>query len=85
MLLSPHPYTRAVNETELKKMIRDYAALVFKNKKFDYLVTGHVHVQDEFKFENSGNEFQSVNLGSWFQQAKALHLTEQGHDWKNLT
>jgi len=44
---------------------------------FDLLVNGHVHVQDDFKFHLREKPRRAVNLGSWFEGAKAFILSDQ--------
>lgn len=70
---------RESREKELRQMIRDYAESCATQAKFDYLMTGHMHIRDEYKTSKGGI---SVNLGSWFEpEPMALLLTEQGHEW----
>jgi UDP-2,3-diacylglucosamine pyrophosphatase LpxH len=65
-------------------MIRSYAQRKFAEENFDILVTGHMHIKDEFPFEIEGRKSVSINLGSWFEQPQALLLEEKGYSWKTL-
>jgi UDP-2,3-diacylglucosamine hydrolase len=69
---------------KLREMIRAYAQAKVKETAFDYIVTGHMHVRDEFEFEVGGQKRVSINLGSWFERPRALLITGQGHSWKDL-
>ncbi len=55
---------RLNNEEKIRSMIRNFASTAFKEKPFDVIITGHVHLKDDFKSE----QFRSVNLGSWFNE-----------------
>lgn len=68
----------------IRQKIRDYAQLKALETNFDYIITGHMHVQDEFQFEMDQKTKQSINLGSWYGTPQALCLTEEGHSWKEL-
>lgn len=49
-------------------MIREYANKTHVTKKFDYIITGHMHVFDDFIFESENqSKVRSINLGSWFE------------------
>lgn len=73
---------RESREAQLRQMIRDYAEVTNKAAKFDYLITGHMHIRDEYKTSLGG---MSVNLGSWFEEEPvALLLTEKGHTWEKI-
>lgn len=65
---------------DLRKMIRDYAEKSYHERKFDYIITGHMHVKDEYDFHGA----KSINLGSWFDQPEAFWLTDADCGWKKL-
>lgn len=65
------------NAEQIKAMIRDHARRMYVEKKFDLIVTGHMHVFDDFTFEVDGKEVRSVNLGTWLESPRAL-LLENG-------
>lgn len=72
---------RRDSESELRQMIRDFAVKVYDSAPFDLIVTGHMHIRDDFTFLRNGREVRSVNLGSWFDETKVFHLTDQGSEW----
>ncbi len=75
---------RRDSEEFLRQMIRKFAETRSQQSPFDYIITGHMHVRDEYTFESEGRKKISINLGSWFDEPCALMLSEQGHFWKKL-
>ncbi|MES2962555.1 MAG: UDP-2,3-diacylglucosamine diphosphatase [Bdellovibrionota bacterium] len=65
-------------EDRIRTLIRTHAEKVAREENFDMIVTGHVHVRDDHEFEIGTKKIRSVNLGSWFDEAKALVLDETG-------
>lgn len=66
---------REEQESGLREMIRNHAVLVYPEKPFDVVISGHMHVRDDFKFKIGGRDVRSLNLGSWFENPTALHVT----------
>lgn len=77
-------YKPPSNKDHLKEMIRHYAEKAYLKEKFDLIITGHMHVQDDFQFSVHGKPVRSINLGSWFDEPQALLLDEQGPSWVAL-
>ncbi|MGZ5279743.1 MAG: UDP-2,3-diacylglucosamine diphosphatase [Pseudobdellovibrionaceae bacterium] len=75
---------RRDSEDDLRQKIRRFAASKAQETAFDYIITGHMHVRDEYEFEVKGEKRISINLGSWFEKPRALCLTERGYEWKEL-
>lgn len=65
---------RQRDQEGLRKMIRKHAKIAYQETPFDLIVTGHMHVQDDFEFEIDGHKTRSINLGSWFDGPKALKV-----------
>ncbi|MEZ0393378.1 MAG: UDP-2,3-diacylglucosamine diphosphatase [Pseudobdellovibrionaceae bacterium] len=76
--------TRRDSEEVMRERIRTYAQSKARESEFDYIITGHMHVRDEFEFDLNSKKKISINLGSWFETPKALRLTEAGHSWVQL-
>ena len=53
--------------------------------KISELKTIIAGIPDEFEFEVNSQKRTSINLGSWFEPAKALCLTDKGTLWKELS
>lgn len=75
---------RRDNEQELRSMIRVHGERSYKEKPFDYIISGHMHVRDEYKFEVGNKTVTSINLGSWFEEPAALLIDDRGFQWKKL-
>ena len=72
---------RRDSEEQLRQMIRDYAVSTYEKKPFDLIVTGHMHIRDDWSFEKNGKKIRSINLGWWAEEAQVFHLTDQGGEW----
>jgi UDP-2,3-diacylglucosamine hydrolase len=68
------------SQEAMVKMIRTYAQKCYRQKPFDFIISGHMHIKDEFDFNNSC----SINLGSWFEQPTAFWLSDNSSGWENL-
>ncbi len=73
---------RQVNEDFLRTAMRTYAYQSFSERAYDYFIAGHIHIQDEYHFSASSTSAISINLGCWFDGAKAFWLDSQGHGWE---
>jgi UDP-2,3-diacylglucosamine hydrolase len=69
------------NEPRLIEMIRAHAHRVFEEKPFDLIVSGHMHVIDDYEFQIGTQKIRSINLGSWFKNVKALRLQGPHLEW----
>lgn len=69
---------RSSDQDSLRQMIRTYAEARAEDMSFDLIVTGHMHIRDDYTFENQGKRVRSINLGSWFEEPAALCLNEKG-------
>lgn len=63
---------------EIRQMIRAHAESMRAQSKFDVIISGHVHVTDDFTFKMNDREVRSINLGSWFEPPKALVIDAGG-------
>jgi UDP-2,3-diacylglucosamine hydrolase len=75
---------RTRNESKLVEMIRAHAVRAYAEKPFDLIVSGHMHVIDDFEFPVGGGTSRSINLGSWYNDVKVLHLTGRQLEWVPL-
>src|SRR5690606_12366885 len=51
---------REEKEKELIEMIRHHGEKSYKEETFDYIITGHMHVRDEFKLQQKNHTAYSV-------------------------
>ena len=58
----------------IRKMIRVYAESKAKAGDFDLIVTGHMHVFDDYLFEMNGRQVRSINLGTWLEKPRVLKI-----------
>ena len=77
-------HQKKMEEESVKEFMHNYAEQAVKERFFDYLISGHTHVRDEYVFSHDGEEVISINLGSWFEEQKVLCLTNEGHQFINL-
>ena len=75
---------RRDSEEQLRQMIREYATLQFQKEPYDFFITGHMHIKDDFEVQKDGKKGRSINLGSWFEAPQALCLTEKDYRWIDL-
>jgi UDP-2,3-diacylglucosamine hydrolase len=77
---------RSVNEEKLAGMIRHHAHRVYEERPFDVLISGHMHVVDDYEFQVGVRKARSINLGSWYgKEVKVLKLTGQNFEWVTIT
>ena len=69
---------------EIRTLIRQHAEAQSHLTDFDLIVTGHVHVSDDFSFDVGGRKVRSVNLGSWFEPPRALVLDSRGARFEDI-
>jgi UDP-2,3-diacylglucosamine hydrolase len=66
-------------QDEIRQLIRQHAEAQSHLTDFDLIITGHVHVADDFTFDVGGKKVRSINLGSWFESPpRALVLDSRG-------
>lgn len=75
---------RQQNQEMFVQMIHDYAQSVYVQTHYDYLVTGHMHIKDEYQWSSLDKNPISINLGSWFEHPAALLIDEKGHQWVDI-
>ena len=65
------------NQERLRKIIRTYAEQSYKSEDFDLIVTGHMHVFDEYQFISNNKSVSSINLGTWLEKPRALKISDK--------
>lgn len=67
---------------EIISMIRVHAPRAYQEKKFDYIISGHMHVVDDFETAlDNVNKIRSINLGTWLDGAKILKYENNRFTW----
>jgi len=64
------------NSENGRTLIRAYAHKAYSEKPFDLIVTGHMHIQDEYEFKVGTATVRSINLGTWLEKPIALKLKD---------
>lgn len=72
------------NQDEIKKMIRLHAERVHREKPFDLIITGHMHVVDDYAWSSQGRTVRSINLGTWLNKPIALMVEGSHIEWVAL-
>ncbi len=75
---------KRMDKQAVQSFMHAYAENVVQDKMFDYLITGHTHLRDEYQFSYQGEAIHSINLGSWFEDQKVLLINEDGHQFVEL-
>ncbi len=76
---------RVSNEEKLIQMIRGHAHRVYAERPYDLIVSGHMHVHDDYKFQMGTHPVHSINLGSWYgPEVKVLKLTGIKTEWVEI-
>ena len=65
------------NAEQLRQMIRDYAKVTHRADDFDLLITGHMHIEDDYSFKTNTGTARSINLGTWLDRPKVLRIDGQ--------
>lgn len=77
---------KATDSTRVREMLHRYAERCYQDEPFDLMISGHVHVKDEYSFRpRAGVTARSVNLGSWDAGAHVFVLGSSGQgEFRNL-
>lgn len=62
------------NSESLRTLIRTYAENSYREKEFDLIVTGHMHIFDDYTFRVGEKNVRSINLGTWLEKPRVLHI-----------
>lgn len=78
---------REDKEKQIRQVIRQHARrLQAQNPNINAVISGHMHVWDDYSVEEAGQILRSINLGSWLgTEIKALKLEGQSWQWVTLT
>lgn len=79
---SVHPHVPEKDE-KIRQMIRQNAIHRHQETGSKYIITGHVHVEDEWCPEDKS--FCSINLGSWHKSAKVWRWSPSSFGFQKLT
>lgn len=66
--------TKTISEEAARAKIRSHAQNVYNLQPFDFIISGHVHVEDDWQAES----FRSINLGTWLKEPVVYVLDDEG-------
>jgi len=68
--------TKTISEADAIEKIRAHARKVHEERPFDLIISGHVHVRDDLRFETPVGEGRSINLGTWLDRPCFLRIDD---------
>lgn len=75
---------KTISEERARETVRRHAEKVIHESPFDLIITGHVHVRDDYAFEYGGRKVRSVNLGSWWDSPCVFRITNTRQEFIEL-
>lgn len=78
---------KARDDRYIHSMIRSHAEKVHVSEEyFDLMISGHVHVRDDYQWESHSRVIRSVNLGWWSSREtpQAFRLEDSGGTWEEI-
>jgi UDP-2,3-diacylglucosamine hydrolase len=75
---------KTISDKRARTTIRSHAARAIQEGRFDLIITGHVHVRDDYVFEHGGRSVRSVNLGSWADTPCVFRVTNESQEFVEL-
>jgi UDP-2,3-diacylglucosamine hydrolase len=75
---------KKISDEGARNNVRRHAERAVREQPFDLIITGHVHVRDDYAFEVAGHSVRSVNLGSWKDSPCAFRITKTCQEFVEL-
>ncbi len=75
---------KKLDANHIKRFMHRYADEVVHEPPVDYLISGHTHLRDVYEMDREGDQVFSINLGSWFDDQKALLIDGDGYQFVNV-
>lgn len=60
--------TKSATDEEVRAKIHAHALRAYMEQAYDILVSGHVHVAEDFTEERGGAKIRVINLGTWLKK-----------------
>ena len=70
--------TKTISREDTIRKIRTHAEKVYGETPFNLIISGHVHVRDQYLVQDGQVAFKSVNLGTWLDAPCYYRLDETG-------
>ena len=72
----------AANEKALVEMVRGHIPRAYSEAPFDLIISGHMHVFDDYTTSINNKNVRSVNLGSWLgPEIRAFRIQSGKAEW----
>lgn len=70
---------------DLKQMIRAHTPRVYVERPFDYIISGHMHVREDYSERIGLHLVRTINLGSWFENPiQVFRIKNSTGEWLDL-
>jgi UDP-2,3-diacylglucosamine hydrolase len=76
--------TKTIEAREAVGVIRAHARRTFAERPFDVIISGHVHVRDDYRHDGPTGAFRSINLGTWLDRPCCLRIEDGSLEWIEL-
>ena len=77
-------YTKQL-KWDRKSVLHTYVKALAAQEDFDLIITGHLHIHDDFEFELNGQKRRSINLGSWYDSTAYLIIDDKSIEVREFT
>jgi UDP-2,3-diacylglucosamine hydrolase len=71
---------KSVSDADVKTKFLRHIDVAFKEKPFDILVSGHVHVAQDVAIARDSRKVRAFNLGTWLKEPLVLDMRRDGVD-----
>ncbi len=75
---------KSLKQEKIRTLIRQHAFKESAQDKFNFLISGHVHVQDDQTLRNANHIFRSINLGAWFEKQECFVLSQSEAQFRTI-
>ncbi len=75
---------RSLSDQEFRRNLDSYIRCVYQQRAFDWIVTGHCHIEDDSSTDVRERVVRSLNLGWWNDSYNVVHLRSCKANWINL-
>lgn len=77
-------HTKTISQHQAIEKLREHAQQKVRVRPFDLLVSGHVHVRDDYEFKVDDKSVRAVNLGTWLDRPCAFRVTPETQEFIEL-
>ncbi len=70
--------TKTITREDTIGKIRSHAEKVYVETPFNLIISGHVHVRDQYLVQDGQTAFKSVNLGTWLDAPCYYQISDEG-------